>query len=127
MATRNSVASAINSLANDGIVRVTRQEHEQFEALLEDYFDASDVSDDEVGSDDEMECGKITMFIQGISVNYTNHTASNEYHMTMDDYNIQDDSNNNINDSEEQGFSEGTQIHNYRELVMMHGHRFIRS
>ena len=64
MATRNGVVSAINSLANDGIVRVTRQEHEQFEALLEEYFNASDVSDDEVGSDAEMECGKITMFIQ---------------------------------------------------------------
>ena len=64
MATRNGVVSAINSLANDGIVRVTRQEHEQFEALLEEYFNASDVSDDEVGSDTEMECGKITMFIQ---------------------------------------------------------------
>ena len=64
MATRNGVVSAINSLANDGIVRVTRQEHEQFEALLEEYFNASDVSDDEVGSDAEIECGKITMFIQ---------------------------------------------------------------
>ena len=49
MATRNGIVSAINSLANDGIVRVTRQEHEQFEALLEEYFNANDVSDDEVG------------------------------------------------------------------------------
>ena len=56
MTTRNGVVSAINSLANNGIVCVTRQEHEQFEALLEEYFNASDVSDDEVGSDAEMEC-----------------------------------------------------------------------
>ena len=60
-----------------------------------------------------------------ISVHYTDHTESNEYHMTADDYNIQYD-NNNI-DSEEQGFSEGKQIHNYRELAMIHGHRFTRS
>ena len=64
MATRNGIVSAINFLVNNGMVRVTRQEHEQFEALLEEYFNASDVSDDEVGSDAEMECGKITMFIQ---------------------------------------------------------------
>ena len=37
-----------------------------------------------------------------ISVHYTDHTESNEYHMTADNYNIQYD-NNNI-DSEEQGF-----------------------
>ena len=39
-----------------------------------------------------------------ISVHYTDHTASNEYHMTTDDYNIQHD-NISTNDSEELGFS----------------------
>ena len=64
VATRNGIVLAINSLANNSIVHVTRQEHEQFEALLEEYFNASDVSDDEVGSDAKMECSKITMLIQ---------------------------------------------------------------
>ena len=59
MATRNGIVSAINSLANDGIVLVTRQEYEQFEALLEQYFNATDVSNDEVGSNAEMECIKL--------------------------------------------------------------------
>ena len=64
IATRNGIVLAINSLANNSIVHVTRQEHEQFEALLEEYFNTSDVSDDEVGSDAKMECSKITMLIQ---------------------------------------------------------------
>ena len=59
MATRNGIVSAINSLANDGIVLVARQEYEQFEALLEQYFNATDVSNDEVGSNAEMECIKL--------------------------------------------------------------------
>ena len=59
MATRSGVVLAINSLANAGIICVTRQEHEQFEPLLEEYFNASEVSDDEVGSDAKMECGKL--------------------------------------------------------------------
>ena len=58
------VISANNSLANHSIVRFTRQEHEQLEALLDEYFDASHVSHDEVGRHAEMECGKITMFMQ---------------------------------------------------------------
>ena len=56
VATRNGIVPAINSLANDGIVRVIRQEHEQLEALVEEYFDTSDMTDDEVGSDAKMEC-----------------------------------------------------------------------
>ena len=47
---------------------------------------------------------KLQCLCNEISVHYTDHTASNEYHMTTDDYNIQDD-NVSVNDSEEQGFS----------------------
>jgi len=54
---RGGVLSAINSLANDGLVRLSNKEYAQFEALVQDYFDRSDGSDDDI-SDDEMECGK---------------------------------------------------------------------
>ena len=43
---------------------------------------------------------KLQCLCNEISVHYTDHTASNEYHMTTDDYNIQDD-NVSVNDSEE--------------------------
>ena len=60
MATSSGVLLALNSLASDGIVRLTREEHQQFEALVEDYFNVSDGSDDDSGrsDDDLMECGK---------------------------------------------------------------------
>ena len=60
MATNSGVLLALNSLASDGIVRLTRKEHQQFEALVEDHFYASDRSDDDSGrsDDDLMECGK---------------------------------------------------------------------
>ena len=55
----SSVLLAINSLSSDGMVRLDTNEHAQFEALVEDYFNASDGSDDDSsGSDDQMECGK---------------------------------------------------------------------
>ena len=53
----SSVLFALNSLSSDGMVRVSES---QYEALVEDYFnyDTSDGSDDDSGSDNEMECGK---------------------------------------------------------------------
>ena len=55
----SSVLLALNSLSSDGLVQLSKKEHEQFEALVEDYFNTSDRSDDDIsGSDDEMECGK---------------------------------------------------------------------
>ena len=55
----SSVLFALNSLSSDGMVRVSKSQYAQFEALVEDYFnyDTSDGSDNS-GSDDEMECGK---------------------------------------------------------------------
>ena len=56
---KSSVLLALNSLSSDGMVRLTTEQHQQFEALVEDYLDESDGSDDEIsGSDNEMECGK---------------------------------------------------------------------
>ena len=56
---RSRVASALNSLCNDGLSRINDTNHEEFEALIGEYFD-----DDE--SDVESECGKesIKIFIQ---------------------------------------------------------------
>ena len=56
----SSVLLAINSLSSDGMVRLGTNEHAQFEALVEDYFNASDdgSDDDSSGSDDQMECGE---------------------------------------------------------------------
>ena len=56
----SSVLLSINSLSSDGMVRLGTNEHAQFEALVEDYFNASDdgSDDDSSGSDDQMECGK---------------------------------------------------------------------
>ena len=57
----SSLLLALNSLSSDGMVRLSTKEHEQFEALVEDYFNTSDGSDDDSsGSDDidNMECGK---------------------------------------------------------------------
>lgn len=56
----SSLLLALNSLSSDGMVRLSTKEHEQFEALVEDYFNTSDGSDDDSsGSDDiDMECGK---------------------------------------------------------------------
>ena len=48
---RNRVTSALNSLCNDGLGHSLNTNHEEFEALIEEYFD-----DDE--SDVESECGK---------------------------------------------------------------------
>jgi len=61
----SSVLLALNSLSSDGMVRISANEHKQFEALVEDYFNSSDVSDDDSGSDDNdgMECGKLFWFI----------------------------------------------------------------
>ena len=59
---RRTVTSAINSLANDGIVRLTTQDYAQFEALVSDYFGRDDeTSDDEISSEEE--CGKTTVSI----------------------------------------------------------------
>ena len=63
MASRSSNSSvlfALNSLSSDGMVRLSGDQHAQFEALVEDYFnyDTSDGSDDFSESDHEMECGK---------------------------------------------------------------------
>ena len=49
----SSVLFALNSLSSDRMVRVSKSQYAQFEALVEDYFNY-DTSD---GSDDEMECG----------------------------------------------------------------------
>lgn len=56
----SGVLFALNSLSSDGMVRLSENQHAQFEALVEDYFnyDTSDGSDECSGSDDEMECGK---------------------------------------------------------------------
>ena len=56
---RNRVESALNSLCNDGLSPINNTNHEEFEALIGEYFD-----DDE--SDVESECGKesIKIFIQ---------------------------------------------------------------
>ena len=64
---RSGVTSAINSLANDGIVRLSNQDYAQFEALVSDYFDKSDDSSDDDTSDQEgKECSKATtMYIVG--------------------------------------------------------------
>ena len=62
---KNSVLLALNSLSSDGMVRLTSEQHQQFEALVEDYLDGSDGSDDESsGSDNEMECGKYLWLIK---------------------------------------------------------------
>jgi len=59
---RRTVTSAINSLANDGIVRLTTQDYAQFEALVSDYFGRDDeTSNDEISSEEE--CGKTTVSI----------------------------------------------------------------
>ena len=63
MASRSSnsnVLFALNSLSSDEMVRLSGDQHAQFEALVEDYFnyDTSDGSDDYSESGDEMECGK---------------------------------------------------------------------
>ena len=53
------VLLALNSLSDDGMVRLNAEERAQFSALVDDYFNTSDGSDDgSSGSDDEMECGK---------------------------------------------------------------------
>ena len=51
---------ALNSLSSDDLVHLSAKQHKQFEALVEDYFNNSDTSDDtnNSGSDDEIECGK---------------------------------------------------------------------
>lgn len=55
----SNVLFALKSLSSDGMVRLSAKEHEQFEALVEDYFNTSDGSDDaSSGSDDDLECGK---------------------------------------------------------------------
>lgn len=56
----SSVLLALNSLSSDGLVRLSAKQHEQFEALVEDYFNTSEASDDANSSrsDDEMEYGK---------------------------------------------------------------------
>ena len=56
----SSVLFALNSLSSDGMVRVSESQYAQFEAFIEDYFnyDISNGSDDDSGSNDEMECGK---------------------------------------------------------------------
>ena len=60
----NGVLLALNSLSHDGIVRLTAKEHEQFGAVVGDYFTTSDGSDDDCsGSDDLMECGKYLWLI----------------------------------------------------------------
>ena len=63
MASRSSnsnVIFALNSLFSDEMVHLSGDQHAQFEALVEDYFnyDTSDGSKDYSESDDEMECGK---------------------------------------------------------------------
>ena len=56
----SNVLLALNSLTSDGLVRLSAKRHKQFEALVEDYSNNSDASDDANSSksDDEMECGK---------------------------------------------------------------------
>ena len=49
--TRNRVASALNSLCNDGVSGIYDTSHDEFEALIGKYF-----NDDE--SNVESECGK---------------------------------------------------------------------
>lgn len=48
---------ALNSLSSNGLVCLLTKQHEQFEVLIEDYFNSSDASDyaSSSGSDDEME------------------------------------------------------------------------
>ena len=62
MGERSLIASSnvINSLSSDGMVRLSTNEHAQFEALVKDYFNASnnESDDDSSGSDDQMERGK---------------------------------------------------------------------
>ena len=61
---RSGVLSAINSLANDGIVRLSSNDYAQFEALVQDYFDKSDDSSDDKISDQEgKECDETTAAI----------------------------------------------------------------
>ena len=56
----SNILFALNSLSSDWMVCLSGDQHAQFEALVEDYFnyDTSDGSDDYSESDDEMECGK---------------------------------------------------------------------
>ena len=52
----NSIVLVLNSLSHDGIVRLTAKEHEQFGAVVGDYFTTSDRSDNNSnGGDDLME------------------------------------------------------------------------
>ena len=76
----NSVLLAINSLPSDGTVHLGTKEHAQFVALVEDYFNASDdgSDDDSSGSDDPMECGKLTL----LCTKPLNNTQSN-YKITV--------------------------------------------
>ena len=61
---RSGVLSAINSLANDGIVRLSSNDYAQFEALVQDYFDKSDdSSDDEISDQEGKECDETTAAI----------------------------------------------------------------
>ena len=56
---RSGVLSAINSLANDGIVRLSSNDYAQFEALVQDYLDKSDNISDQEGK----ECDETTAAI----------------------------------------------------------------
>jgi len=64
MATSSRRSGAINSLVNDGIVRLSNHDYAQYEVLVRDYFNKSDGSSDDDTSDQEgKECSKATAVI----------------------------------------------------------------
>ena len=69
---RVAVFFLLLTLPSDGMVRLSTEEHAQFAALVEEYFNTSNGSDDaSSGSDDEMECGKYLWYVNIKMLFYT--------------------------------------------------------